>query len=72
MTTHVAGIGLRLGKLAIQRCMICGEAIIKDDLSRRMTPVGQSNEPMFFKTGAFVEVETNGGCTRTSINGELP
>lgn len=72
MTTHVAGIGLKLGHIAVQRCMICGEALIADDLSKQMIPEGQEPGPHFWQTGAMVEVENSGDCTRTSKVGDLP
>ena len=72
MVTHIAGPALKLGKLFVQRCCVCGEPIIILDLSRVMVPEGDSREPSCFVMGQFVEVEKNGGCTRTSVNGELP
>lgn len=75
-TVHVAGSQIVVGKYNIQRCMICGEALILDDLSRQMVceETGKKYEPSYFATGSIVEVDKKVGGTNKYITkiGELP
>lgn len=74
-TVHVAGIQIVVGKYNIQRCIICGEAIILDDLSRQMVceETDKDYKPAYFKTGSLVEIDKKvGGIAKyVSRIGEL-
>lgn len=68
---HLAGIKIKIGSRCIQRCIVCGEALVNDDLSCMASSDGPV-KPSFFETGALIEVENNDGCRRSSVVGELP
>lgn len=71
-TVHVAGIQIKIGKYCIQRCIICGCALVLDDLSKMMVAGTDKLDPLFFKTGTLVEVDDNSNGIKSSIHiGEL-
>ena len=64
ITTHVAGIQIVVGKYNIQRCIICGHAIILQDLSRIAYCEGPNDKPFkpsYFDVGALVEINKEVG-----------
>jgi len=66
ITTHVAGIQIVVGKYNIQRCIICGHAIILEDLSRIVySHCEGSNDkpfkPSCFDVGALIEINKEVG-----------
>ena len=73
ITTHVAGIAIKIKQYAIQRCIICGHAIILDDLSKISVPDGGKLEPSFFKCGDLIEIDRRVGGVAQYISkvGEL-
>lgn len=65
---HLAGPKCMFGKWQIQRCAICGVAIIKQDFSKVAIPDGMNKDPLFWAVGALVRMEG----AATTLEGELP
>jgi hypothetical protein len=54
---HLAGVDVFVEGRHIQRCSICGFALINDDLARMAVPAGESDRrPSAWAVGSFVEV----------------
>jgi hypothetical protein len=65
---HIAGYPLRVGNLYRQRCGWCPAILIDGDLSREMVAPGSERDgPMFWETGALIEVATDGGFTSSAL-----
>lgn len=79
-TVHIAGTQIVIGKYNIQRCMICGEALILDDLSRIAVAIDDKEDKkekfnaLGFNTGSIVEVDKKVGGINKYITkiGDLP
>lgn len=75
---HLAGGIVEVGTRVIQRCQICGYALINDDLSRMAVPEGCSPpDAGGWAVGAFVRVTKEGTCTQSTLvarptDGKLP
>ena len=67
MRTHLAGGAFRYVHWAIQRCSICGHALVKYDLRQMAVPEGQNRGVGFWTPGSLVEHDGN----RMSLVGEL-
>lgn len=66
--THLAGGAFQYNHYSIQRCAICGKALVKYDLRTLAVPVGSKNDgPGYWRVGSLVERDGN----RTSLIGEL-
>ena len=68
MKTHLAAGAFQYGHFAVQRCAICGEALVKYDLRTIAVPEGTKNDGVsFWHPGSLVQHEGN----RMSVVGEL-
>ena len=67
MKTHLAGGCFEYGHYFIQRCALCGHALIKADLRNIAVPEGQDPRPSHWNPGDLVQHEGN----RMSVVGSL-
>jgi hypothetical protein len=75
-TTHIVGLGVRVGTVERQRCAWCGEVLVAEDLANLASPDGNVGS-MLWQCGALLEVTHDEGFRGASVvkepePGELP
>jgi len=59
-TTHIAGVVVRIGSRVIQRCALCGDKLIDNDMAGAEVPEDQVNTPFpAWEVEALVRVDGN-------------
>jgi hypothetical protein len=72
---HIAGLALRVGNVARQRCAWCGVVLLEHDLENTfsMSSDGKPAEPGFWEQNRLVEIDGNAQWVRPEPEGsKLP